>query len=107
MEKDYYHDVLLPEVVRYAKIRSMDPENLDEYGAAVFATWYTCNPLGYADRDNICNFDEPQEPVISDKKIRDGSVRKSASRGRSADAEETEKPKKIQGHPLHRAYPSG
>lgn len=68
MDKDYYHEVLLPEIVRYSKIRSMDPENLDEYGAAVFATWYTRNPLGCADRDYICNFDEPQEPVISDKK---------------------------------------
>lgn len=68
MAKDYYHDLLLPEVVRYAKIRSMDPENLDEYGAAIFATWYTQNPLGRPDRDNICNFEEPQEPIIYNKK---------------------------------------
>lgn len=68
MAKDYYHDILLLEIARYAKIRSMDPENLDEYGASVFATWYTQNPFGCADRDNICNFDEPQEPIVFDKK---------------------------------------
>lgn len=69
MAKDYYHDLLLPEIVRYAKIRSMDPENLDEYSAAVFATWYTQNPLGRPERDSICNFEEEEkEPIIFDKK---------------------------------------
>lgn len=68
MDKERYHEILLPEIVRYAKIRSMDPEHLDEYGAAVFAAWFTQNPLGIDGRSSICNFDEPQEPVVFDKK---------------------------------------
>ena len=69
MAKDYYHELLIPEVIRYAKIRSMDPENLDEYGAAIFSTWYMQNPLGRDDRDNISNFEETeQEPVVYNKK---------------------------------------
>ena len=67
MAKDYYNDVLIPEVIRFAKIRSMDPENLDEYGAAVFATWYTQNPLDLERRKSICNFEEPKEPIIYNK----------------------------------------
>ncbi len=45
----------------------MDPENLDEFGAAVFSVWYTQNPLGCPDREYICNFDTEEEPVIFDK----------------------------------------
>ncbi len=69
MAKDYYHDLLIPELIRYAKLQTMNPEKLDEYGAAIFSIWYTQNPLGKPNRDNICNFDEPEEePVICDKK---------------------------------------
>ena len=68
MAKDYYHDLLLPEIIRYAKIRSMNPENLDEDGASIFATWYTQNPLDRPGRDSICNFEEEQEPILIDKK---------------------------------------
>ena len=68
MAKDYYHDLLLPEIIRYAKIRSMNPETLDEDGASVFATWFTQNPLGRPGRDSICNFEDEPEPVILDRK---------------------------------------
>lgn len=71
MPKDYYHDLLLPELIRYAKLETMDPENLDEYGAAIFSIWYTQDPLGMGDREHICNFDESEteeDPVICDKK---------------------------------------
>lgn len=68
MPKDYYHDLLLPELIRYAKLETMDPENLDEYGAAIFSIWYTQDPLGKGNRDHICNFEEPEDPVIYDKK---------------------------------------
>lgn len=67
MAKEYYYDLLIPEVARYAKIRSMDPEKLDENGAAIFATWYTQNPLELPERDNICNYEE-KEPVIVSRK---------------------------------------
>ena len=68
MAKDYYHDLLLPEIIRYSKIRSMDPEKLDEDGASVFATWFTQNPLNRPGRDSICNFEEEPEPIILDRK---------------------------------------
>ncbi|MGN1345374.1 MAG: hypothetical protein ACI4V1_01200 [Eubacteriales bacterium] len=69
MAKDYYHDLLLPELIRYAKLQKMDPEKLDEFGAAIYSVWYTQNPLGKPDRDSICNFGEPeQEAIVFDKK---------------------------------------
>ena len=68
MDKDFYHDLLLPEIIRYAKTRSMNPENLDEDGASIFAIWYTQNPLDCPGRDSICNFEEKREPILTDKK---------------------------------------
>ncbi len=41
MKDDFYHTELLTEVIRYAKLQSMNLKKLDEYGAAVYATWYT------------------------------------------------------------------
>lgn len=64
MQKEFYHDVLLTEIFRYIKIRGMDPENLDEYSAAVYAVWYTQNPLGVPARDNISNIEEEEEDEI-------------------------------------------
>lgn len=66
--KDYYYDVLLPEVARYAVIRDMDPEQLDEYGAAIYATWYSIDPIGLGSRDKLCNFEEEErEPIVYDR----------------------------------------
>lgn len=78
MMKDYYHDVLLPEVVRFAKIRAMNPEELDEFGAAIFATWYTQNPNDLPNREIICNFEEPnkEEPIFNRNKREQGFVGK-------------------------------
>jgi len=68
MDKDHYPGVLITEIVRYAKLSAMDPDHLDEYGAAIFATWYTQNPLKCPDRDNINNFEEQQDFIVHDKK---------------------------------------
>jgi len=68
MDKDFYHRTLIPEIVRYAKLSRMDPDALDEHGAAIFAIWYTQNPLGRPDRNEINNFEEPQDLIVQDKK---------------------------------------
>ena len=67
MAKEYYHDLLIPELIRYAKLQKMNPEQLDEYGAAIFSVWYTQNAPGRPERELFCNVDEPAEPVIVDK----------------------------------------
>ncbi len=36
-----YYDRFLTELFRYAKLHSMNPNEFDEYDAAVFAVWYT------------------------------------------------------------------
>lgn len=65
--KDYYHEILIPEVARYAVVRDMDPEQLDEYGAAIYATWYSIDPIGLGSRDKLCNFEEEREPIVYDR----------------------------------------
>ncbi len=36
-----YYDRFVTELFRYAKLRSMNPDEFDEYDAAIFAVWYT------------------------------------------------------------------
>ena len=65
--KDFYHDLLIPELFRYAKLRSMDPEQLDEDGAAIYSVWYTQNAGDHPERGIFCNLPRDDAPVIINK----------------------------------------
>ncbi len=65
---DYFHDLLIPELIRYAKLENMDSEKLDESGAAVYSVWYLLNPLNMTKREQFWNFEEDTEPIIYNKK---------------------------------------
>ncbi len=67
MPKDYYHDLLIPELFRYAKLRSMNPGQLDEDGAAIYSIWYTQNAEDHPERGIFCNFSKQDDPVITTK----------------------------------------
>ncbi len=72
MPNDYYHGLLFHELFRYAKLRSMNPEQLDEDGAAIYSIWYTQNAEIYPERGFFCNLPKDSDPVITTK----ASVRK-------------------------------
>lgn len=77
MGNDYYFDALLPEVVRYAKLKDMDSLNINEFGAAIFSVWYTQNPQDLPNRASVCNFIEPgdcDDPVFQNNMVEHGFV---------------------------------
>jgi len=67
MIKDYYHDLLLPELFRYAKLRSMNPDQLDEDGAAIYSIWYTQNAEDHPERGVFFNMRKAAAPIIATK----------------------------------------
>ena len=62
--KDFYHERLIPELIRYAKLRSMNPDQLDENGAAIYAIWYSQNAEEHPERGIFCNLKKQDDPVI-------------------------------------------
>ncbi len=67
MPKDYYHDLLIPELFRYAKLRSMNPDQLDEDGAAIYSIWYTQNAEDHPERGIFCNLPRQDDSFITTK----------------------------------------
>ena len=65
MPKDSYHNRLIPELIRYAKLRSMNPDQLDEDGAAIYAIWYTQNAEDCPERGIFCTLPKQNDPVIT------------------------------------------